>query len=30
MPFTVMIGLFWVGLVIMLLAKPPLKKEALG
>ena len=30
MPFTVMIGLFWVGLVIMLLAKPPLKKEAVG
>ena len=28
MPFTVMIGLFWVGVVIMLLAKPPLKKEA--
>ena len=36
MPFTVMIGLFWVGLVNRLpmletqLAKPPVKKEALG
>ena len=30
MPFTVMIGLFWVGVVIMLLAKPPLRKEPLA
>ncbi len=30
MPFTVMIGLFWVGIVIMLLAKPPVRKEAVA